>query len=204
MKKVLISLSTVILSMPRGMKKAILLGLLLSISCHVAYGTDFKIELKPNFLKYNGDYKFIMDVKGKLKDKVFELTVADGKIKDFKGAKGIKGRNISFKDNIITIKAGVAQLKVAEDLEVLPLAKDFNFGSSTMGLKKTSKEFTVDVGPGLAVRLTSAEKPKAGKSPAYKIAAGQNLPDGSYTAKLIIPVTAQKRQYNLRSRITKL
>ena len=173
--------------------------------------TDFKIELNPSFLKFPGDYMFALDIKNKI-DRVFKVSVKSDKIQKVELVKGKSGKKaekkagklaskkISFDNNVITVASGVANIPVANDLEILPLSKTFSYGSATMGLKKTSKKFTVDVGPGLALRLESAEKPRKDKEKEskveYTVTAGKNLPDGSYTLELKIPVTAQHRKYN--------
>lgn len=167
------------------MKKIVLSMLLINGS--FAYGTDFKITLTPNFLKFDGVYKFSMDVEGKAIDKEWEVTVQKGKA-TVKGAKGVKGNKISINNNVISVKAGIMKKKEADELEVLVKKSDF-FGVDTTtktGLAKDSKKFTVDVGPGIGLFLAMADKAKVGKDCSYTVT-GTDLPDGQYTFKLIIP-----------------
>lgn len=174
------------------MKNLTLVGLTIGFIPISMLSTTFKITLTDNFLNYDGKYKFIMDVEGKAIDKTFDLIVEDHKA-TIKKAKGVKGKNISIKGNAISVKSGLLKSRQANDLEIIATQGSFAPGSATMGLKKDSKEFVVNVGEGLAVQFKST--PPKSHNPKYQLICGNNLPDGLYALKLIIPA-AKDITYN--------
>lgn len=172
------------------MKKLMIAGLILAAVSLTMQGTDFTITLQPSFLQYNGVYKFVMDVQGKAIDKEFKVSVADGKA-TLITEKGVKGKKITIKDNVIHAKVGVLKTLTAKDLEIFGLDGQFKGQSASMGLKKDSKSFNVDIGPGLMFAFMKKPTKDLLKT-TYEYSIGPNLPNGSYTIKFIIPAAKDK------------
>lgn len=81
--------------------KIILLSLVLAMP--FMYSANFKIKLGEKFLKLNGKYLFVMNIEGKLKDKIWHVLVKDGKA-SIKTHKGLEGKGIKLDKKIMSLQ----------------------------------------------------------------------------------------------------
>lgn len=163
----------------------ICIGLL--VISFITHCSTIKITLKENFLKHAGRYKFSLDVE-KARGKTFYVIIQAGKAT-------VEGdKNVSINNNVISAKIKGLLKKKANDLEILAITGDFQFRSATLGIKNEFSKLVVDVGPGLMFSFISEPgRPGVGKHPVYSFKPGPNLPDGTYTLKLIIPAAEDKK-----------
>ncbi len=166
------------------MKKLLLISLSLFALPVALYAVDADVTLTPNFLKYDGTYKFELDVEGKAIHKAWGVTIKNGKA-TLEHVKGIKGKNIEMKGNVISAKIGILKKKKAKDLEIQALDGVFQGQYVTMTPRKDTTKFTIDIGPGLTLNYVELTKAKMREHFAYRLQIGANLPDGSYTCDLL-------------------
>lgn len=173
------------------MKKLAFMAFLLTIMPSFINATNAIIKLENSLLAYPGKYNFILDVKGKLIDKMWTITVKDGKA-TIKTPKGIPGKNITLKNNVVTAKIGILKMKKANDLQVIAVEGPFTGQVASLGIRKATTTFTVGLGCGFSIGYKGNKKVKPGTSCNYEFSCAPSVPDGSYTLEFIRPAAKGK------------
>ncbi len=169
------------------MKKVMLMALALISIPIIMQAATATITLNKSFTSHPGTYKFELDVDGAaVKEKTWNLIISKDRKLTLKNHKGIQGKNISIKGNVIKAQIGTMKKNEGKDLKIHALDGDLKAQFATTELSKESRTYNVAVGPGLTLSYLSAPKAK-GHTANYHLESAHGTPDGSYTCKLLRP-----------------